>query len=61
MTARYGVYIGEQYEPWMEEFDTLKKARAEVRKWTDKEKPRRYPTPITLVRIISEHEEGSTS
>ena len=57
----YGVYIGERYEPWMEEFDTLKEARACVRKWTDHPKPRRYPSQVTLVRIISTHEEGSTS
>lgn len=57
----YGVYVGEKYEEWMNFYDTLKEARAEVRRWTNKPKPSVAPTRIALVRIISEHEEGGTS
>lgn len=57
---KYGVYIEDYqgYEAWMEKFDTLKEARACVIKWQKKDKPKREPIRIVLVRLLSEHEEG---
>lgn len=53
----YGVYIEMRYESWMMDFATLREARAEVKKWRTRTKNTR-PADISLVRIMSEHEEG---
>ena len=58
---KYGGFIGEPYEAWMYVFDTLKEARAYVTNWRTMRKPSCRPTQITLVRIMSDHEEGDLS
>ena len=57
---KYGVFISEIWEAWMDEFDTLEEARACVTEWRTKSS-KRNPTRIVLVHILSEHEEGDLS
>ena len=57
--AKYGVIVEETWESWTDRFDSLKEARARVRYWEQQPRPSMQPTKVTLVRILSEHEEGS--
>ena len=55
--AKYGVVVHEPYEVHMNEFATLKEARAYVRR--KEERVATSPVAVDLVRILSEHMEGS--
>lgn len=56
---KYGVYIEIPYEACMMKFGTLKEARAEVRRWTNRSVSRKKnKAEVTLVKIMSTHQEG---
>lgn len=55
--AKYGVYVEEVWEAWMTEHETLKEARAEVKKIREEDDSDRG-VKVSLVRILSQHSKG---